>query len=34
MASRQEFFQRLGKNINGYFGEQIDVVGVLTDCAA
>lgn len=26
--------RRLGKNINGYFGETIDIAAVLTDCAA
>ncbi len=27
-------WQRLGKNINGYFGEVIDIGGVLADCLA
>src|SRR5580700_5145593 len=26
--------RRLGKNINGYFGETIDIASVLDDCAA
>ena len=24
--------RRLGKNINGYFGETIDISGILSDC--
>src|SRR5215475_11234963 len=26
--------QRLGKNINGYFGEKIEIAAVLADCVA
>src|SRR5438445_4090422 len=32
--SRLESPQRLGKNINGYFGERIEIPAVLADCVA
>src|SRR5882672_776123 len=34
MKSREHLVQRLGKNINGYFGESIDISAVLKDCIA
>ena len=34
IKSQQHSVQRLGKNINGYFGEGIDIDAVLNDCTA
>src|SRR5438552_9917534 len=34
IKSQQHFVQRLGKNINGYFGEGIEIDAVLSDCIA
>ena len=33
-AEAKEVLQRLGKNLNGYFGETIDIDAVLPDCVA
>src|SRR6476646_1517794 len=33
-AIRNARLQRLGKNLNGYFGERIDIDAVLADCQA
>src|SRR5215472_10135463 len=32
--SKPALLQRLGRNINGYFGESIDIDAVLSDCIA